>query len=230
MPDSRYPSMPGAVREAAALDPAVEEGRVLFAQPVRFLLGVAAVSQLPAATLPEVAFAGRSNVGKSSLINALVGRRALARTSKTPGRTQELNFFDLGGRLMLVDLPGYGYAAAPRKKVAAWSGLVRDYLRGRPSLRQVCLLLDARHGAKTHDLEIMELLAAAAVPFLVILTKADLPRREALAARLAEVAALARARRAALPEPLVTSARLGYGIAELRAKLAAIAGAPNRGG
>ncbi len=230
MPDPRYPDMPDTARKPEAPAPEVEEGRVLFAQPVRFLLGVAAVSQLPAATLPEVAFAGRSNVGKSSLINALVGRKALARTSKTPGRTQELNFFDLGGRLMLVDLPGYGYAAAPRKKVAAWSGLVRDYLRGRPNLRQVCLLLDARHGAKTGDLEIMELLAGAAVPFLPVLTKADLLRREALATRLAEIAALARERRAALPEPLVTSARLSYGIAELRTKLAAIAGPPNRGG
>ncbi len=209
---------------------AVEAGRLLFARPVRFLLGVAAVSQLPPAELPEVAFAGRSNVGKSSLINALVGRKTLARTSKTPGRTQQLNFFDLDGRLLLVDLPGYGYAAAPRKKVAAWSGLVRDYLRGRPSLRLVCLLLDARHGAKASDLEIMALLAEAAVPFRIVLTKADLLRREALAARLAETEELTRERRAAIPGPLVTSARMGYGIAELRAKLAEIARPSESGG
>ncbi len=207
-----------------------EDGRLLFAQPVRFLLGVAAAEQLPGADLPEVAFAGRSNVGKSSLINALTGRSSIARTSKTPGRTQQLNFFELGGRLLLVDLPGYGYAAAPKKKVAAWSGLVRDYLRGRPNLMRVCLLLDARHEVKKSDLEIMELLAEAAVPFQIVLTKTDLLRREALAERVAETAALARRRRAALAEPLVTSARLGYGIAELRAELAAIARPPRNGG
>ncbi len=203
-----------------------EEGRRLFAQPVHFLLGATAADQLPGADLPEVAFAGRSNVGKSSLINALAGRSGIARTSKTPGRTQQLNFFELGGRLLLVDLPGYGYAAAPRKKVAAWSGLVRDYLRGRPNLVRVCLLLDARHEAKKSDLEIMELLAGAAVPFQIVLTKSDLLRRGALAERVAETRALARRQRAALAEPLVTSARLGYGIAELRAELAAIARPP----
>ena len=227
MVDERYRSTTGEAAEETS--EALEEGRRLFAQPVRFLLGVADAAQLPPAMLPEVAFAGRSNVGKSSLLNALVGRRALARTSKTPGRTQQLNFFELGGRLVLVDLPGYGYAAAPKAKVEAWSGLVRDYLRGRPSLRQVCLLIDARHGVKRSDEEIMELLAQAAVPFQLLLTKGDLPRREALAARLAEARALSRRRRAALPEPLVTSARLGYGIAELRARLALIARPPEDG-
>ena len=227
MVDERYRGTTDEVAEATS--ETLEEGRRLFAQPVRFLVGVADVVQLPAAELPEVAFAGRSNVGKSSLINALVGRRALARTSKTPGRTQQRNFFDLGGRLLLVDLPGYGYAAAPKAKVEAWGGLVRDYLRGRPSLRQVCLLIDARHGVKRSDEEIMELLAEAAVPFRLVLTKGDLPRREVLAARLAEARALGRRRRAALPEPLVTSARLGYGIAELRARLALIARPPEDG-
>ena len=230
MSNREYPRTSVVTGEAGTGGRGSDAARVLFAQPVRFLLGVAAVSRLPPATLPEVAFAGRSNVGKSSLINALVGRKALARTSKTPGRTQELNFFDLGGRLVLVDLPGYGYAAAPRKKVAAWSGLVRDYLRGRPNLMRVCLLLDARHATKKSDLEIMELLAGAAVPFQIVLTKADLLRREALAERVAETAAVARERRAAIPEPLVTSARLGYGIPELRAELTAIARPPRNGG
>ena len=137
-------------------------------------MGVARLDQLPPVGLPEVAFAGRSNVGKSSLINALTGRTSLARTSNTPGRTQEINLFDLAGRLILVDLPGYGFAQAPKDVVERWTRLVFAYLRGRPSLLRVCLLIDARHGPKKVDEEVMELLGKAAVPFQLVLTKADL--------------------------------------------------------
>lgn len=203
--------------EAAAL----EAGRLLFARPARFLSGVARLDQLPPAGPPEVALAGRSNVGKSSLFNALVGRSALARTSDTPGRTQELNFFDVAGRLVLVDMPGYGYARAPKAKVEAWTELVFTYLRGRPGLSLVCLLIDARHGLKESDRETMRLLARAAVPFRVVLTKVDLLRATALEARCTELRAeLARAQ-GALPEPLATSARTRLGIDRLRAELAA---------
>ncbi len=210
--------------EAEAI--AQEDARLLFARTVRFLRGVARLDQLPEAGPPEVALAGRSNVGKSSLLNALVGRHGLARTSDTPGRTRELNFFALDrDRLWLVDMPGYGYARAPKALVEAWTRLVFSYLRGRPSLALVCLLIDARHGAKPNDLETMELLAKAAVPYRVVLTKADLLTPSVLAARVAELRALLERRRAALPEPLVTSARKGLGIDSLRAELAARAAA-----
>ncbi len=219
-----------------AADCACEDGETarkdaarLFAQPIRFVRGVASREQLPEAVLPEVAFAGRSNVGKSSLLNALVGRRALARTSKTPGRTRELNFFELGQRLTLVDLPGYGYAAAPRKKVAAWTELVRDYLRGRPNLMRVCLLVDARHGIRPSDVEIMDLLAAAAVPFRVVLTKFDLVRGSTREARIAETEEAVHRRKAAMPGVLATSSRLGYGIDQLRLDLAGIVDADGQG-
>src|SRR3954464_5794944 len=188
-PSSRSvrPSGPGPERVPDAPPPAtdldrfddpetIEEGRLLFARPCRFLLGVARLAQLPPAGLPEVAFAGRSNVGKSSLINALLGRRDLARTSNTPGRTQEVNLFDLGERLVLADLPGYGYAKAPLEKVKGWTDLVFAYLRGRPNLARVCLLIDARRGIMPVDEEAMTLLGRAAVPFAVVLTKADLPQ------------------------------------------------------
>jgi GTP-binding protein len=198
----------------------LEQGRWLFAQECNFLRGVAALDQLPPFELPEVAFAGRSNVGKSSLINALTGRNTLARTSNTPGRTQELNFFDLAGRLTLVDLPGYGYAKAPKAKVEAWVELIRGYLRGRPTLRLACLLVDARHGLKDSDREIMDLLAKAAVPFLVVLTKADLIKPSALATLEAGLRGALRTMAAALPEPHATSSAKGTGIAELRARLA----------
>ena len=151
--------------------------------------GVAELGRLPPAGLPEVAFAGRSNVGKSSLINALTGRRALARTSQTPGRTQQINFFDLGGRLMLVDLPGYGYAKAPKSTVAAWQRLVRQYLRGRSALRRICVLIDARHGFKEVDREFMDMLDEAAVAYQVVLTKVDQLRAGELPDLLATVAA-----------------------------------------
>lgn len=208
-----------AATVAAGAD--LEEGRKLFAGPVRYLLSVARLDQLPAAGLPEIAFTGRSNVGKSSLLNALVGRSGLARTSATPGRTQELVFFELAQRLLLVDMPGYGYARAPKEKVEAWTRLVFAYLRGRPSLALACLLIDARHGTKPADLETMELLAKAAVPFLVVLTKADLVAARELAARLELMRGQLLRRRAALPEPIVTSARDRRGLELLRAELAA---------
>jgi GTP-binding protein len=210
--------------EAAAL----EAGRLLFARPARFLLGVARLEQLPPAGPPEVALAGRSNVGKSSLLNALVGRSGLARTSDTPGRTQELNFFDLSGRLVLVDMPGYGYARAPKATVEAWTELVFTYLRGRPGLALVCLLIDARHGPKESDRDTMRLLARAAVPFRVVLTKADLLRPAALEERVAELRRELARQPGALPEPLPTSARTRFGLERLRADLAVRAASPAR--
>lgn len=202
---------------------ALERGRQLFSRSAEFVLGVADYAQLPEPALPEVAVAGRSNVGKSSLLNALVGRQGLARTSKTPGRTQELNFFRVGGELMLVDLPGYGYAQAPKAKVEAWNRLIRDYLRGRPNLARVLVLIDARHGPKALDHEIMQLLGEAAVAFQLVLTKCDLPRQSELLRRIAEVEKLAARLQGAHPVVLATSARRGRGIAELRAILADLA-------
>ena len=199
----------------------LELGRLLFARECTFLLGVARLNQLPDDVLPEIAFAGRSNVGKSSLLNALTGRKALARTSNTPGRTQQLNFFDLGKRAMLVDMPGYGYAKAPKPQVDAWTRLVADYLRGRVGLRKLCLLIDARHGVKPVDREIMDLLEAAAVVFQVVLTKTDKAKR--LDDLVRNTAAVVDGYRAGAPEILLTSARRGEGIPELRAELAKFA-------
>ncbi|MBF0305154.1 MAG: YihA family ribosome biogenesis GTP-binding protein [Alphaproteobacteria bacterium] len=201
----------------------LEEGRLLFAKECTFLLGVAQLDQLPPGGLPEVAFAGRSNVGKSSLINALTGRLTLARTSNTPGRTQQINFFDLGGRLMLIDLPGYGFAQAPKQQVRQWTRLVDDYLRGRVELRRVCLLIDSRHGLKPPDLAVMAMLDKAAVTYQIVLTKADKIGAQALAevhgATLLQIAK----RTAAYPLVLATSSEKGAGIPELRAELAALA-------
>lgn len=204
---------------------AIEAGRLLFAKECTFLRGVARLADLPAATLPEVAFAGRSNVGKSSLLNALTGRKTLARTSNTPGRTRELNFFDLGGRLVLVDLPGYGFARASKTDRARWNRTLRDYLRGRPNLRRLCLLVDARHGIKESDEEMMAMLDAAAVVYQVVLTKCDKVPATARPGVAGAAAAALKSHPAALPEPLLTSAREGAGIARLRAELAALAAA-----
>jgi GTP-binding protein len=200
-----------------------EAARLLFARPARFLLSVATIEQLPDRDLPEVAFAGRSNVGKSSLINALVGQEGLARTSNTPGRTQQINFFELDGRLRVVDLPGYGYAEAPKKLVESWQRLVFAYLRGRPSLRRALVLIDARHGLKANDEAVFQLLGEAAVPFQLVLTKCDLVRRGELSGVLLELEGRVRRLPAALPRPLATSARARQGLDALRAELAALA-------
>jgi GTP-binding protein len=203
---------------------ALESARKLFAQECQFVTGAADLGGLPEDKLPEIAFAGRSNVGKSSLVNALTGRKTLARTSNTPGRTRQINFFDLGGRLMLVDLPGYGYARAAKTEVAAWTRLIQNYLKGRVGLRRLCLLVDGRHGLKPSDEELMDLLENAAVPYRVVLTKCDKLKSAALAARVAEVENALRKRTAALPQVLPTSAIKKRGIAELRADLAELAG------
>ena len=208
--------MTGTAAEAAA---ALEAGRLLFAQECRFVAGADKLEILPEATLPEVAFAGRSNVGKSSLINALTGRNTLARTSNTPGRTQQINFFELGHRLMLVDLPGYGYARAPKHQVAAWTGLIDNYLKGRQVLRRTCLLIDGRHGIKDVDRDVMKVLDKSAVAYQVVLTKCDKVRAADLPALVAETAAELAGHVAAHPEVLPTSAESGAGIAELRAEL-----------
>jgi GTP-binding protein len=202
---------------------ALERGRLLFAKECRFVAGVTDAAALPPAGLPEVAFAGRSNVGKSSLVNALTGRRTLARVSHTPGRTQQLNFFELGGRLMLVDLPGYGYAKAAKSKVADWNRLTEDYLRGRPTLRRLCLLIDSRHGALAADRAIMTLLDKAAVSYQLVLTKADKTRGPALARLTAELQAGIAGHGAAHPEIIATSSHDETGIPALRAALADLA-------
>lgn len=206
-------------------DDAIEAGRLLFAQECRFLRGVVRLEGLPPPELPEIAFAGRSNVGKSSLLNALTGRKTLARTSNTPGRTREINFFELGGRLMLVDLPGYGYARASKAQVAGWTRLVRDYLAGRPNLRRLCLLIDARHGLKDSDREVMDLLDQAAVSYQVVLTKCDKVPDQLLAQMIEALAEELRRHVACHPEVAVTSALKGTGIEALRARLAALAAA-----
>ena len=203
-----------------------ERGRRLFAGDCRFVHAAADAAQLPPAELPEIAFAGRSNVGKSSLVNALTGRRSLARTSNTPGRTQALIFFDLAGRLGLVDLPGYGYAKVSRTKAAAWTALTRDYLAGRATLRRLCLLVDARHGLKESDGALMELLDRAAVVYQIVLTKIDKLSTPARERAVAEVEARIVHRAAAHPAVIATSARSADGIPQLRAELAALAEEP----
>jgi GTP-binding protein len=201
----------------------VEAGRLLFARPAVFMMGVVDLDSLPEEGPPEVAFAGRSNVGKSTLLNALTGQNGLARASNTPGRTRELNYFDIEGQFRLVDLPGYGYAKAPRKDVERWTALTKDFLRGRSVLRRVCLLVDARHGLKPTDLEIMKLLDEAAVNYQVVLTKTDKIKPTALA-HLVEATEKQIVRRpAAHPVVRATSSEKGDGIDLLRAELAALA-------
>ena len=198
----------------------LEAARLLFARPCNFVMGVARLHQLPPAGLPEVAFAGRSNVGKSSLLNALTGRNALARTSHTPGRTQQLNFFDIAGRLTLVDMPGYGYAAAGKEKVAAWTALIHAYLRGRANLARVFVLVDARHGLKPVDGAVLDTLDRAAVSYQIVLTKADALKTSEQERRIAETAQAIAKRPAAYPAVQPTSSRTGLGVPELRAGIA----------
>ena len=211
---------PAAAADAAA---ALERGRLLFARECLFTAGAASADALPPTGLPEVAFAGRSNVGKSSLVNALTGRRTLARVSHTPGRTQQLNFFALGGRLQLVDLPGYGYAKVSKGKVREWTALLESYLRGRPTLRRLCLLIDARHGPMASDRALATLLNQAAVTWQIVLTKIDKVTPAALASTRTTLEGELAGRGAAHPEIIATSSHSGAGIAELRAALAALA-------
>lgn len=204
---------------------AAEAGRLLFAGPVDFVKGVVTMDGLPPADRPEVCFAGRSNVGKSSLINALTGRKGIARASNTPGRTQELNFFALGERGYLVDLPGYGYAQAPVAVVQKWQALLKKYLAGRPNLRRAFALIDARHGIKPVDHEIMTLLDRSAVPFQVVVTKSDKIGRGALDQVLAQIEGELQKHPAAYPELVVTSSERGEGIPTLRAIIEGLASA-----
>jgi len=201
---------------------AAEAARLLFAGPVDFVKGVVAMNGLPDADRPEVCFAGRSNVGKSSLINALTGRNSLARASNTPGRTQEINYFALGEKAYLVDLPGYGFARAPVAVVAKWQALLKNYLAGRPTLRRAFALIDSRHGVKEVDHEIMKLLDRSAVPFQVVLTKTDKIGSQALSAVIAQVEEELQKHPAAYPELVVTSSEKGHGIATLRAIIAGL--------
>ncbi len=200
----------------------IEAGRLLFAGACDFVKGVVALDGLPPADRVEICFAGRSNVGKSTLINALTGRKALARASNTPGRTQEINYFDLGGRLWLVDLPGYGYAQAPRATVERWQSLLRGYLAGRPTLRRAFVLIDGRHGLKAADLEILDMLDSNAVSYQAVLTKADKPKTPDLARIVESVRTGLASRPAAHPLLHVTSSETGAGLPELRAEIAVI--------
>lgn len=201
----------------------LNRGRLIFAGPVDFLMGAVSLDTLPNADRPEFAFAGRSNVGKSSLVNALTGRKTLARTSNTPGRTQELNFFTFGEEMdqpsYLVDLPGYGYAKIERKKVHAWTRLVKDYLRGRPNLRRIMLLIDSRHGLKENDREIMKMLDEAAVNYQIVLTKLDKLKVAERDKALKKAEADAKKFIACHPVVLATSSEKGWGLAEVRAEI-----------
>ena len=207
--------------EAASIE--LEVGRLLFAQTCDFVMGVRTEVDLPPVELPEVAFAGRSNVGKSSLLNALTNRRTLARTSNTPGRTREVNFFRLGGRLMLVDLPGYGYARAGKEEIARWNELIGDYLRGRGNLIRVYLLIDARRGIGAPDRKVMELLDKAAVVYQVVLTKIDKVKPGPLGKVQAATEAELKRHGAAYPEILATSSKNKIGLELLRATVATLA-------
>jgi GTP-binding protein len=200
---------------------AIEAARILFAHPVSFIMGCAKIDQLPPADLPEVAFAGRSNVGKSSLINGLVGQKYLARASNEPGRTREVNFFLLDGKLRLVDLPGYGFARASKTATAKFQNLGRSYLRGRPNLKRVYLLIDARHGLKEPDGEAMDALDLAAVSYQIVLTKADKLKKGEIDQVVAKTLAGIAKRPAAFPRVIATSSEKGDGLPLLRAEIAA---------
>ena len=196
-------------------------GEKLFRHECKFVAGAASPDRIPPPTLGEIAFAGRSNVGKSTLINAITGRKALARSSNTPGRTQQINFFDLGGLMYLVDLPGYGYAAASKEKVHAWNDMIRGYLRGRQTLKRVCVLIDSRHGFKDVDRQTMEMLDNARVPYVIVLTKADKLKAPELATVTAQIEDELKSHPCALPTAYATSADKKEGIAALRNLLAA---------
>jgi GTP-binding protein len=197
----------------------IETGRKLFARDWQFATAASSAASLPKMRGLEVALAGRSNVGKSSLINALTGRKALARTSHTPGRTQELIYFSAGDNLTLVDMPGYGYAEAPKAKVAEWTGLIHAYLQGRANLARVYVLIDARHGLKDADTPVLDTLDKAAVSYAIVLTKSDQLKASVLTERIDETAAALKRRPAAFPEIIATSSRSGAGIPELRAAI-----------
>ena len=201
----------------------IEAARKLFAGTCEFIAGAASFDSLPVIALPEIAFAGRSNVGKSSLVNALTGRRTLARVSASPGATRQINFFDLAGRFTLVDLPGYGFARVSKSTKEIWQDLASAYLRGRPTLKRVCLLIDSRHGVKDSDHETMKNLDKAAVSYQIVLTKTDRLRTADVPRAIAAAEAAIRKHGAAHPEVLPTSSETGFGIAELRAEIAAAA-------
>ncbi|MEE4239036.1 MAG: ribosome biogenesis GTP-binding protein YihA/YsxC [Anderseniella sp.] len=203
----------------------IERGRLLFAGGVTFRMGVASLSQLPPAYPLEVAFAGRSNVGKSSLLNALTGRKDIARTSNTPGRTRELNYFEVGeGQVALVDMPGYGYARAQKSLVKSWQSIIMGYLQGRPNLRRVFVLIDSRHGIKANDIETLDQLDEAAVNYHIVLTKADKLKAAERDKVLAATAKAIARRPAAFPDVIITSSEKGWGIPELRAEIAGMLG------
>ncbi|MBM3549355.1 MAG: YihA family ribosome biogenesis GTP-binding protein [Alphaproteobacteria bacterium] len=224
VPDGREGDVSEEANEVDALDE--EDGRLLFAKECCFVAGSERLEGLPEFSLPEVAFAGRSNVGKSSLLNALTNRSTLARVSNTPGRTRQLNFFDLGGRLLLVDMPGYGYAEASKADIKRWQKLIDTYLSGRPTLARVMLLVDARHGLKATDRDLMKRLDERAVSYQVALTKSDQPKASELEATRAKVATELAKHPAAHPDIVMTSATTGLGMPELRARLAKLAAAP----
>lgn len=197
----------------------ISEANTQFLRPINFMLSVAQLSQLPEADRDEIAFAGRSNVGKSSLINALFNQKKLAKTSSTPGRTQQLNFFNFDGKLYLVDLPGYGYAQAPEKLVRQWQEILKAYLRGRPNLRRVFLLIDSRHGIKKEDAEIMKMLDVAAVPYQIILTKADKISSDELTKATTTVSEELKKHAAALVDIIPTSSEKKIGLDICKAEI-----------